>query len=179
MGDISAMTATMNTASDIELFREDLVALKRDVASLIEHFTGEVGAGFKASPIKLRTALGASLRTLPRTASKPPRRLAFGSNGDLFYRLALRWELVTSVLARSLGEAVPHCARFHQTCARRGPVQDHSADTPRSVDDQSVVRIARRAKMGGATTSQPARECPWNEGKLQLPGSPAGSRQVP
>jgi hypothetical protein len=40
MGDISAMTASMNTDSDIELFREDLVALKRDVASLIERMKG-------------------------------------------------------------------------------------------------------------------------------------------
>ena len=31
------MSASMTTDSDIELFREDLVALKRDVASLIEH----------------------------------------------------------------------------------------------------------------------------------------------
>ena len=30
----------MNADSDIELFREDLLALKRDVASLIEHMKG-------------------------------------------------------------------------------------------------------------------------------------------
>ena len=34
------MSASMTTDSDIELFREDLVALKRDVASLIEHAKG-------------------------------------------------------------------------------------------------------------------------------------------
>ena len=34
------MTVSMNTDSDIELFREDLVALKRDVASLFEHMKG-------------------------------------------------------------------------------------------------------------------------------------------
>ena len=39
MGD-NAMSASMTTDSDIELFREDLVALKRDVASLIEHVKG-------------------------------------------------------------------------------------------------------------------------------------------
>lgn len=39
MGD-NAMSASMTTDSDIELFREDLVALKRDVASLIEHAKG-------------------------------------------------------------------------------------------------------------------------------------------
>jgi ElaB/YqjD/DUF883 family membrane-anchored ribosome-binding protein len=39
MGD-DAMSASVTTDSDIELFREDLVALKRDVASLIEHAKG-------------------------------------------------------------------------------------------------------------------------------------------
>ena len=34
------MTTSMNANSDIELFREDLLALKRDVASLIEHMRG-------------------------------------------------------------------------------------------------------------------------------------------
>jgi hypothetical protein len=40
MGDNSVMTASMNVDTDIELFREDLRALKRDVASLIEHMKG-------------------------------------------------------------------------------------------------------------------------------------------
>ena len=34
------MTASMNADSDLELFREDLDAVKRDVASLIEHMKG-------------------------------------------------------------------------------------------------------------------------------------------
>ena len=34
------MTASMNADSDVELFREDLDAVKRDVASLIEHMKG-------------------------------------------------------------------------------------------------------------------------------------------
>jgi ElaB/YqjD/DUF883 family membrane-anchored ribosome-binding protein len=34
------MTALMNANSDLELFREDLDAVKRDVASLIEHMKG-------------------------------------------------------------------------------------------------------------------------------------------
>jgi hypothetical protein len=34
------MSASMNTDPDIELFREDLLALKRDVASLTEHVEG-------------------------------------------------------------------------------------------------------------------------------------------
>ena len=40
MGDNAAMSATTNADSDIALFREDLVALKRDVASLTEHIKG-------------------------------------------------------------------------------------------------------------------------------------------
>ena len=102
------------------------------------------GAAFKASPIKLPTVFGASLRTPPRTASKPPRRLAFGSNGDRFYRLVSRWELVTSALARSLGETVHRCARFHQTRARRRSHQDLSADTSHSVDGQPFVESTSR-----------------------------------
>ena len=34
------MSASMNTDSDLELFREDLVKVKRDVANLIEHMKG-------------------------------------------------------------------------------------------------------------------------------------------
>lgn len=34
------MTASMNADSDLELSREDLEAVKRDVASLIEHMKG-------------------------------------------------------------------------------------------------------------------------------------------
>lgn len=34
------MTASMHTDSDIDLFREDLDAVKRDVASLIEDMKG-------------------------------------------------------------------------------------------------------------------------------------------
>ena len=40
MGDLAIMTASMNADSDLELFREDLDAVKRDVASLIEHMKG-------------------------------------------------------------------------------------------------------------------------------------------
>jgi hypothetical protein len=40
MGDNAVMSASMNPDSDIELFREDLLALKRDVASLTEHMKG-------------------------------------------------------------------------------------------------------------------------------------------
>ena len=40
MGDNIVMSAWMNADSEIALFREDLLALKRDVASLIEHMEG-------------------------------------------------------------------------------------------------------------------------------------------
>jgi hypothetical protein len=38
------MSASMNADSDIALFRQDLVALKRDVASLTEHMKGGEGS---------------------------------------------------------------------------------------------------------------------------------------
>lgn len=46
MGDLQVMSASMDSDPDIALFREDLVILKRDVASLIEHSKG--GAANKA-----------------------------------------------------------------------------------------------------------------------------------
>jgi len=46
MGDLQVMSASMDSDPDIALVREDLVILKRDVASLIEHIKG--GATNKA-----------------------------------------------------------------------------------------------------------------------------------
>jgi hypothetical protein len=40
MGDLQVMSASMDSDPDIALVREDLVTLKRDVASLIEHIKG-------------------------------------------------------------------------------------------------------------------------------------------
>jgi hypothetical protein len=40
MGDFQVMSASMDSDPDVALFREDLVILKRDVASLIEHIKG-------------------------------------------------------------------------------------------------------------------------------------------
>ncbi len=40
MGDVGAMNASMKVEPDLALFREDLDALKRDVASLIDHMKG-------------------------------------------------------------------------------------------------------------------------------------------
>jgi hypothetical protein len=39
------MSATTDTGADLAAIRIDLSNLKGDVASLIEHFTGEVGSG--------------------------------------------------------------------------------------------------------------------------------------
>jgi ElaB/YqjD/DUF883 family membrane-anchored ribosome-binding protein len=56
MGDNSVMAAQMNADSDLELFREDLDAVKRDVASLIEHMKGVATNTVQnaAGPIKRR-----------------------------------------------------------------------------------------------------------------------------
>jgi hypothetical protein len=40
MGGLAIVTALMNADSDLVLFREDLDAVKRDIASLIEHMKG-------------------------------------------------------------------------------------------------------------------------------------------
>jgi len=40
MGDLQVMSASMDSDPDIALFREDLVILKRDVGSLIDHIKG-------------------------------------------------------------------------------------------------------------------------------------------
>ena len=49
------MTASMNADSDLELFREDIEAAKRDVASLIEHMKGVARTRFRTSPAKLNS----------------------------------------------------------------------------------------------------------------------------
>ena len=40
MGDLQVMSASMDSDPDIALVREDLVVLKRDVASLLQHIKG-------------------------------------------------------------------------------------------------------------------------------------------
>ena len=40
MGDVGVMNASAKVEPDLALFREDLDALKRDVANLIEHMKG-------------------------------------------------------------------------------------------------------------------------------------------
>ena len=41
MGDVGAMNASMKVEPDLAMFREDLDALKRDVATLIDHMKAE------------------------------------------------------------------------------------------------------------------------------------------
>ena len=41
MGDVGAMNASMKVEPDLAMFREDLDALKRDVATLIDHMKDE------------------------------------------------------------------------------------------------------------------------------------------
>jgi len=50
------MTAPAHSDSDSELFREDLSALKRDVASLIQHTKGSLTKTFRTPPAKLKGA---------------------------------------------------------------------------------------------------------------------------
>jgi hypothetical protein len=153
------MSAINDTDADLAAIRSDLSNLKGDVASLIEHFTGEVGSGVQGVSNQITEGV--------RCVSENP-----AANGKQTAKAIGLW--VERRPPRSLGVALgvgyvgvrafsrrgaPRCTRFHQTRARRGSVQDLSADTSHSVDGQPFVD-ARRAKMGETTTSQPAREFP-------------------
>jgi hypothetical protein len=122
------------------------------------------GAAFKRSPIKLQTPFAAAMTTLPRTATGPPKRSVSGSSDDRFSRLASRWELVTSALARSRDEPVLHCTRVYKTRARRASTKDLSADTSHSVDDQPDLSNRASHQNGRTTTSRPPTEWPGRGG---------------
>ena len=69
------MSASMDSDPDIALFREDLVILKRDVASLIEHIKGGARrTKFKTPPTKLNGTCGASDKKRGRKVNARPRR---------------------------------------------------------------------------------------------------------
>ena len=70
------MSASMNADPDLAVLREDLVALKRDVASLIEHMKGGATNQFRTPPTKLNGACGASANRRERKASARPRQSA-------------------------------------------------------------------------------------------------------
>lgn len=48
-GDLAIMSASINTEPDLAMFREDLDALKRDVASLIDHMRDGATTRFRMS----------------------------------------------------------------------------------------------------------------------------------
>ncbi|MFZ0600876.1 MAG: hypothetical protein WAN05_05815, partial [Roseiarcus sp.] len=74
MGDLQVMSASMDSDSDIALFREDLVIRKRDVASLIEHIKGGATNDVQTPPTKLNGTCGASAKKRGRKVNARPRR---------------------------------------------------------------------------------------------------------
>jgi hypothetical protein len=74
MGDLQVMSASMDSDPDIALVREDLVVLKRDVASLLEHIKGGGRTTFKTPPTKLNRTCGASAKKRGRKVNARPRR---------------------------------------------------------------------------------------------------------
>jgi hypothetical protein len=128
------MSATTTADADLAAIRSDLSNLKGDVASLIEHFTGEVGSDVQDVSNQITDGVRRVSENAAANGERTVRQSAFGSNGDRFSRLASRWELVTSAPGPSRGEAVFRCAPIHQTRARLVPVQDPFADTSRGVD---------------------------------------------
>lgn len=58
MGDLGVMNASMQGEPDLAMFREDLDALKRDVATLIEHMKGGATNTFQnvSGQLELRVA---------------------------------------------------------------------------------------------------------------------------
>jgi hypothetical protein len=76
MGDLEVMSASIDSDPDIALVREDLVILKRDVASLIEHIKGGATNKAQTPPTKLNGACGASANKRRRKVNARPRRSA-------------------------------------------------------------------------------------------------------
>jgi hypothetical protein len=68
------MTAPTHTDSDSELFREDLVALKRDVASLIEHMKGRATNPVQDAAGQVKRRVRSLGQKRGRKAVAPPRR---------------------------------------------------------------------------------------------------------
>jgi hypothetical protein len=153
------MSAINDTDADLAAIRSDLSNLKGDVASLIEHFTGEVGSGVQG--VSNQITEGVRCVSENPAANGKQTAKAIGLWVERRPPLSLGVALgVGYIGARAFSRrGAPRCTRFHQTRARRGSVQDLSADTSHSVDGQPFVD-AHRAKMGETTTSQPAREFP-------------------
>jgi hypothetical protein len=73
MGDLQVMSASMDSDPDIALFREDLVILKRDVASLSNTSKVARRTTFKTPPTKLNRTCGASSKKRGRKVNARPR----------------------------------------------------------------------------------------------------------
>lgn len=67
------MSASMDSDSDIALFREDLVILKRDVASLIEHIKGGATNKVQNATNQLNGTCGASAKRRRKVNARPRR----------------------------------------------------------------------------------------------------------
>src|SRR5580704_4713745 len=74
MGDLQLMSASMDSDPDIALFREDLVILKRDVASLIEHIKGGATNNVQNATNQIERQCGASAKKRGRKVNARPRR---------------------------------------------------------------------------------------------------------
>jgi hypothetical protein len=68
------MNAPVHTDSDSDLFREDLVVLKRDVASLIGHTKGRATNTVQDAPGQVRRRVWRLGHKRQREAIAPPRR---------------------------------------------------------------------------------------------------------
>ena len=62
MGGLAIVTALMNANSDLALFREDLDAVKRDVASLIEHMKGVATSTAQSAACQVEQGIGSVRR---------------------------------------------------------------------------------------------------------------------
>ena len=56
------MSALMNAAPNLAVFREDLAVLTRDVGGLFEHMKGSATNTFRTPPARLNDAFGAYAR---------------------------------------------------------------------------------------------------------------------
>jgi hypothetical protein len=76
MGDFQVMSASMDSDPDVALFREDLVILKRDVASLIEHIKGRATNKVQNATNQVERHVRASDKKRGRKVNVRPRRSA-------------------------------------------------------------------------------------------------------
>ena len=80
------MAESKNAEMDLAAFRDDLAALKHDVASLIEHVKGGAADKFRTPPSKSIAARAESATTWARKASARSKPSATGSRSSRFSR---------------------------------------------------------------------------------------------